>query len=63
MNRLWAISDIHLSFKSNMEEWTKLKPRGEDDGLILAGDSAPFFCRAQWCSANEYSWRIAEDAQ
>lgn len=36
--KLWAIADIHLSFKSNKEEWAKLKPRGPDDGLILAGD-------------------------
>jgi predicted phosphodiesterase len=36
--KLWAIADIHLSFKSNKEEWKKLKPRGPDDGLILAGD-------------------------
>lgn len=37
--RLWAISDIHLSFKSNREEFAKLQPREPDDGLILAGDS------------------------
>jgi len=35
--RLWAISDIHLSFKSNREEWEKLQSR-KSDGLILAGD-------------------------
>lgn len=35
--RLWAIGDIHLSFKSNREEWAKLKHKRED-GLILAGD-------------------------
>lgn len=35
--RLWAIADIHLSFKSNREEWAKLKPK-QEDGLILAGD-------------------------
>lgn len=39
--KLWAISDIHLSFKSNKEEWAKLQPRGPDDGLILAGDGKP----------------------
>ena len=38
--KLWAISDIHLSFKSNREEFEKLRPRGPDDGLILAGDGA-----------------------
>ncbi|KAK1063763.1 hypothetical protein LTR74_009238 [Friedmanniomyces endolithicus] len=38
MRRLWAIADIHLSFKSNREEFAKLQPRGIDDGLILAGD-------------------------
>ena len=40
MTKLWAISDIHLSYKSNKQEFDKLKPRGPDDGLILAGDSA-----------------------
>ena len=39
--RLWAIADIHLSFKSNREEFAKLQSRGPDDGLILAGDGAP----------------------
>lgn len=38
--KLWAIADIHLSFKSNREEWAKLKAPGPDDGLILAGDGA-----------------------
>jgi len=38
--RLWAIADIHLSFKSNREEFAKLKSKGRDDGLILAGDGA-----------------------
>ena len=37
---LWAISDIHLSYRSNKDEFDKLQPRGPDDGLILAGDSA-----------------------
>ncbi|GAB1740264.1 hypothetical protein NU219Hw_g5381t1 [Hortaea werneckii] len=36
--RLWAIADIHLSFKSNREEFARLEPQGPDDGLILAGD-------------------------
>lgn len=35
--RLWAISDIHLSFKANREAFEKLKPR-PNDGLILCGD-------------------------
>ncbi|KAF7192756.1 hypothetical protein HII31_05897 [Pseudocercospora fuligena] len=35
--KLLAIADIHLSFKSNREEWAKLKVH-KDDGLILAGD-------------------------
>ena len=50
--RLWAIADIHLSFKGNREEWGKLKARREEyapgqkrltDGLILAGDGMWFF--------------------
>ncbi len=44
-NKLWAIADIHLSFKSNREEWAKLQPKGPDDGLILAGDGAHISCR------------------
>lgn len=39
--KLYAISDIHLSFKSNREEFAKLIGKGPDDGLILAGDGAP----------------------
>jgi predicted phosphodiesterase len=35
--RLWAIADIHLSYKQNREELEKLEPR-PNDGLILAGD-------------------------
>lgn len=35
---LWAIADIHISYKSNREAIQSLKPR-PDDGLILAGDS------------------------
>lgn len=35
--RLWAIADIHLSYKQNREELEKLEPRA-NDGLILAGD-------------------------
>lgn len=36
--RLWAIADIHLSFKSNRDEFAKLQSKEPDDGLILAGD-------------------------
>ncbi|KAF2859502.1 Metallo-dependent phosphatase [Piedraia hortae CBS 480.64] len=36
--RLWAIADIHVSFKSNRDEFAKLESRGPGDGLILAGD-------------------------
>lgn len=39
---LWAIADIHISYKSNREAIQNLKPR-PDDGLILAGDSV-FHC-------------------
>ncbi|CZT14208.1 uncharacterized protein RCC_00182 [Ramularia collo-cygni] len=37
MHRLLAIADIHLSFKTNKDEWAKLA-HNKDDGLILAGD-------------------------
>ncbi|KAF2679839.1 metallophosphoesteras-like protein [Lentithecium fluviatile CBS 122367] len=35
--RLWAISDIHLSFKANRDAFEELQPR-PNDGLILCGD-------------------------
>lgn len=35
--RLWAISDIHLSFKGNREAFEKLQPH-PNDSLILCGD-------------------------
>lgn len=35
--RLWAISDIHLSFKANREALEKLVPHPDDD-LIICGD-------------------------
>ncbi|CAI6334858.1 unnamed protein product [Periconia digitata] len=35
--QLWAISDIHLSYKTNREAWEKLLPK-QNDGLILCGD-------------------------
>jgi predicted phosphodiesterase len=35
--RLWAIGDIHLSYKGNREAWERLQPR-PNDGLILCGD-------------------------
>ena len=45
--RLWAIADIHLSFKGNREEWANLTSSSdgkEDSGLILAGDGARAQC-------------------
>jgi 3',5'-cyclic AMP phosphodiesterase CpdA len=35
--RLWAIADLHLSYKTNCEELEKLEPR-PNDGLIICGD-------------------------
>ena len=35
--RLWAIADLHLSYKANREELEHLQPR-PNDGLILCGD-------------------------
>jgi 3',5'-cyclic AMP phosphodiesterase CpdA len=35
--RLWAIADLHLSYKTNREELEKLQPR-PNDGLIICGD-------------------------
>ncbi|KAF2644431.1 metallophosphoesteras-like protein [Massarina eburnea CBS 473.64] len=36
-SKLWAIADLHLSYKGNREAWEKLQPK-PNDGLILAGD-------------------------
>ena len=46
-NKLWAIADLHLSYKSNREEWTKLKAKDVEDGLILAGDGTIPFARLE----------------
>ncbi|KAH7110326.1 metallophosphoesterase-like protein [Dendryphion nanum] len=35
--QLWAIADLHLSYKTNREELDKLQPR-PNDGLIICGD-------------------------
>ncbi|KAF9732560.1 hypothetical protein PMIN06_005657 [Paraphaeosphaeria minitans] len=35
--RLWAIGDLHLSYKGNREELEKLEPK-PNDGLIICGD-------------------------
>lgn len=35
--RLWAIADLHLSYKTNREELEELRPR-PNDGLIICGD-------------------------
>lgn len=51
MMRLWAIADIHVSFKSNREEFAKIESKGENDGLILAGDGAP----PRSCSATAHA--------
>ena len=46
-NKLWAIADLHLSYKSNREEWTKLRAKGVEDGLVLAGDGTLSFARVE----------------
>ena len=63
---LWAISDIHVSYKSNKDEFMKLKPRGPEDGLILAGDGAHILIRGkitQTRHADSCSGRIVEISQ
>ena len=37
MPKLYALGDIHLGHKLNIEEWEKVQPQAEDS-LILAGD-------------------------
>ena len=49
---LWAIADLHISYKSNREAIQGLKPR-RDDGLILAGDSTSHLdLHAIWCECS-----------
>ncbi|KAJ4364188.1 hypothetical protein N0V83_009644 [Neocucurbitaria cava] len=52
--RLWAISDIHLSFKANREALEKLLPHPNDD-LILCGDvgESAEHCRIAFAKATE----------
>ncbi|KAF1846385.1 metallophosphoesteras-like protein [Cucurbitaria berberidis CBS 394.84] len=52
--RLWAISDIHLSFKANREALEKLLPHPNDD-LILCGDvgESAEHCRVAFTKATE----------
>ncbi|KAF1955078.1 ser/Thr protein phosphatase family protein [Byssothecium circinans] len=35
--KLWAIADLHLSYKANREAWEQLQPK-PNDGLLLVGD-------------------------
>lgn len=52
--RLWAISDIHLSFKANRDALEKLHPR-PNEGLILCGDvgESVEHCRVAFAKATE----------
>ena len=52
--RLWAIGDIHLSFKANREALEKLLPHPNDD-LILCGDvgESAEHCRIAFAKAKE----------
>ncbi|MCF8569590.1 metallophosphoesterase [Gordonia sp. HY002] len=40
MATLWAISDLHVSHRGNEEMLDRIRPAGEDDWLIVAGDVA-----------------------
>lgn len=53
-SRLWAIGDIHLSFKANRELLEKLVPHPNDD-LILCGDvgESVEHCRIAFTKARE----------
>lgn len=57
--RLWAISDIHLSFKANREALEKLLPHPQDD-LILCGDvgETSEHCRIAFAKAKECFRRV-----
>lgn len=50
MGRLFAIGDIHLSYKSNREALETLEPH-PDDGLILAGDGTQHSNQTSTCAS------------
>lgn len=57
--RLWAIGDIHLSFKANREALDQLLPHPNDD-LILCGDvgESVEHCRIAFAKATECFRRV-----
>jgi predicted phosphodiesterase len=57
--RLWAIGDIHLSFKANRDALEDLEPR-PDDGLILCGDVGETMehCHAAFAKAKACFGRV-----
>ncbi|KAF2822718.1 metallophosphoesteras-like protein [Ophiobolus disseminans] len=57
--RLWAIGDIHLSFKANREALEKLLPHPDDD-LILCGDvgETAEHCHIAFAKAKECFRRV-----
>ncbi|MEU5878625.1 metallophosphoesterase [Spirillospora sp. NPDC047279] len=48
MGGLYAISDLHVGFKDNRAFVEGLRPAGEDDWLIVAGDVAELVSDIEW---------------
>jgi len=57
--RLWAISDLHLSFKANREALEKLLPHPNDD-VIVCGDVGESLehCHIAFAKAKECFRRV-----
>ncbi|GAB3280109.1 metallophosphoesterase [Actinocorallia lasiicapitis] len=74
MANLWAVSDLHVSHQENREVVRGLRPRGEDDWLLVAGDVADKvadiewtltvlkerFARIVWAPGNHDLWTVSE---
>jgi predicted phosphodiesterase len=74
--KLYAVSDIHLSFPGNRKEWASLKPH-PGDGLILCGDigesldhlhsafslATKSFDRVWWVPGNHELYTLPTEAQ
>jgi 3',5'-cyclic AMP phosphodiesterase CpdA len=46
--KLMAISDLHINYESNRELLQRLRPSGDEDWLILAGDVADTVADIEW---------------
>jgi hypothetical protein len=72
---LYAVSDIHVGYRENRDIVDRLRPTGDDDWLIVAGDVgevfdaivatlaglATRFRRVLWAPGNHELWTTADD--